>query len=801
MALITDPDNLSQGFVTTPADAAWTASAGATTVITGAATLPAMTSGDYFEIRDHSTPGNNGLYLSTGAPTTSSISCTKQTGVNPVNAVAESVRFLGRNNAAGDKKMVHFDVDARQIWLLPKGNLISEDGVTLDCLYSFTKEEWKDDADLVPHPFPMTSITPEQFELGVDPSGNYSGWAFNSDTTRKIVRTGGWRENSSLGVLNQEWVGVVTLGSFEDETQGTGDLAYYQQGDDPTDTGAGTSFSFTGPVNEGVKSYDFVTKVAGYTSIAITGTNTLTRSIGSWITDGYKKGGQITILTAEDPANNGTWLITAVPTATVLVVNGPLTNNAADTALTGSVNNRNVLNLFLRVRDADPKGKTFAFANIVAAGFTAVDNKVYRFPLTNVTDQKVSETDANIAANSPYTQIKVRYFDQVFSIEVDSAANRSFGIVIDVGTFSGVDGSTASGAVLTSAEGGIPIDATFTNGTIRVHDGTPDGTTYDIDGTPTATTVTITGVFPATEGGLSFTLQRATPVVATAEEIYEKVQYLLRQAADIDSTDQVVTGKTAQALLIFEGDSLKCGKSAPTNPNGGGSGVIIMGFDANDTNRISFFDNGAVERTYPFVAAGTIAFNANLEDDGFAKYWMFYEYVTRSTVADLAISGSAGATASIDSAGANLPVVVQNQYINILGATDPNNNGIWIVTDAVPTTSQFDARKVDGAAVSNQAAFAGTIDDNPVNSPDALIVNDNGGSPITGTIAGPSASFDFDYDNNSQGGRTPATDAVILLRALGLSLAQPVQVSGTITRATGLSFSLVGALERNYSNP
>ncbi len=791
MALIIDPDNLSQGFVTSPADAAWTASSGATTVITGAATLPAMTSGDYFEVRDHSTPGNNGLYLSTGAPTTSSISCTKQTGVNPVNAGAELVRVFGRNNAAGDRKMVHVDRDAREVWLITKGNLTNE-GVTLACLYSFLKEEWKDDADLIPFPFPFTAITPEQFE-------QTDSWNFNNNTTRKLVRTGGWKEISSAGVLQQEWTGVVSLGTFEDSVN---DNAYYQQGNDPTDTGAGVAFSFAGPVNEAVKVYDLITTPATYTTMAITLTTTMTRAAGSWITEGYKKGGKITIINAEDSANNGTFTI-ATLTATVLTTTG-LTNNAADTALSAAANNRNILNLFLRVRDGDTNGKTFAQSKLTDIGVTGdVDNKVFRFPLTNSTDLKVSATDATITGSSPYTQIAVRYFDQAYSIEVDSATNRSFGIVIDVGTFSGVDGSTvAAGTVLTSTEGGIPTDATFTGGTLTVHDGTPDGTTYTISGTPTATTVTITGgTFPATEGSLSFTLQRAAPITATAEQIYEKIQYLLRQASDVDSTDQTVTGKTAGALLRFVGDTLEAGQAVPTNPNGGGSGVVIMGFSTNDTNRLTFYDNSAVARNYPFVAAGSISFNTNLVNDGLGKYWMFYEYVTRKSVADLAISASSGSTASIDSAGANLPVVVINQYINILGATNPNNNGVWIVTDAAPTTTQFDARKVDGLAVANQTAFAGTIDDNPINSPDALVVNNNAGSPIQGTIGGSSVSFDFDYDNNVQGGRTAATNAVVRIRGIGLSTAQFVETTGTITRAVGLSFSLVSSLERNYANP
>lgn len=793
MALIIDPDNLSQGFSTAVAGATWGGAAGAAITITAAATLPLLGTGDYFEIRDHSVPGNNGLYLTTGTPTTSSVSATKQTGVNPTNSASEAVRVFGRNNTLGDEKMIHFNVDAREIWVLGGMGNVSNDGVTLQTIYSFAKEEWKDDADLIQHPFPFTAITPEQFELT-------DSWNFNNDTTRKLVRTGGWREISSLGVLQQEWVGVVTLGSFEDETPGTGDLAYYQQGSDPTDTSAAQNFAFTGPVNEAVKSYNLVTSVATYTTIAITLTTTLTRSIGSWITEGYRKGGQITIANAEDVGNNGTWTISSI-TALVLVVNGPLTNNAAETAMTAAVNNRNVLNVFLRVRDADPFGKTFAQSNLAAIGTTAVDNKVFRFPLTNATDLKIGETDANIAANSPYTQINVKYFDQAFSIEVDSLTNRNFGIVIDVGTHSGVDGSVGAGlSVLTTAEAGI-TGATYIGGTLTVWDGTPDGTSYPISGTPAAGSVTITGTFPATETGLSFTLQRAAPVVATAEQIYEKVQYLLRQAADIDSTDQTITGRTADALLRFVGDTLECGQAIPNNPNlVSGSGVIIVGFDSNDTNRLTFYDNGAVARNYPFVAAGTINFNANLVNDGLAKYWMFYEYVARKNVVDLAISTPVGSTASIDSAGANLPVVAQNDYINILGATNPNNNGIWLVTDAAPTTSQFDARKVDGATVAAQTAFAGTIDDNPVNSPQAIIVNNNAGSPVTGTIGGASVGFDYDYDNNVQGGRTAGTDAAVRLRAIGLVTGQFVETTGTISRATGLTFSLVASLERNYAS-
>lgn len=84
----------------------------------------------------------------------------------------------------------------------------------------------------------------------------------------------------------------------------------------------------------------------------------------------------------------------------------------------------------------------------------------------------------------------------------------------------------------------------------------------------------------------------------------------------------------------------------------------------------------------------------------------------------------------------------------------------------------------------------------------AVLVDDNGGSDIAGLISGnTSIAFDFDYESNNQGGRTPNTDADVTLVAIGTDGAQYVVATGTITRATGLSFTLTSALERNYSNP
>jgi len=257
-------------------------------------------------------------------------------------------------------------------------------------------------------------------------------------------------------------------------------------------------------------------------------------------------------------------------------------------------------------------------------------------------------------------------------------------------------------------------------------------------------------------------------------------------------------------LLSFVGDNLIAGSTTPSNPNGGGSGVIIQGFSSNDTNRISFYDNLAVVRTYPFVAAGTINFNSNLEFDGDAKYWMYFQYTERFTNTGFAISSVSGQTATLTSSVTDMVAeLADGDYIRLGGFTDENNNGIWQLTAAPAGTGPWTVAvtRVDDKPPSNESAGNSvSLDKNPINSPDAIIVKDNSGTDITGVISSGSTTFDFDYDGNVQGGRTATTDAAVLIRAIGLSTAQFVETSGTISRATGQLFTLVASLERNYEN-
>ena len=108
----------------------------------------------------------------------------------------------------------------------------------------------------------------------------------------------------------------------------------------------------------------------------------------------------------------------------------------------------------------------------------------------------------------------------------------------------------------------------------------------------------------------------------TAEQIYEFVQFQLRQNVDIDSDSDTLIGNTADELLRFVGDTLIT--QPATNLDGGGTGVYIDNFQSADTNRIEFTDNVGVVRTFPFVAVTALNFNSNLQNDASAIYRVFF---------------------------------------------------------------------------------------------------------------------------------------------------------------------------------
>ena len=132
---------------------------------------------------------------------------------------------------------VFIDTSAKTIKLNIVGNL-STDGVTIKCLYSFLKEQWRSDPNaknLAAFPFPMVPITDESFEF-VD------GWNFIADASRYLIRTGGWTVRNTSGNVIEKWAGIIGLGTVPGSAQ-----LYYNQG-----IGA-TNVQLLGQINQAVE--------------------------------------------------------------------------------------------------------------------------------------------------------------------------------------------------------------------------------------------------------------------------------------------------------------------------------------------------------------------------------------------------------------------------------------------------------------------------------------------------------------------------------------------------------------------
>jgi hypothetical protein len=134
---------------------------------------------------------------------------------------------------------------------------------------------------------------------------------------------------------------------------------------------------------------------------------------------------------------------------------------------------------------------------------------------------------------------------------------------------------------------------------------------------------------------------------ASKEEVYERVQFLLRQNINVNSASVpnggvgYVAGNTADELLIFVGDTLQ------TSP-----GVFVDNVSATDINFYQFYDTASVSRTYPYVAAGTITFNDNLQSDVSGTFKMYFTSVP---------DGNFGSGSAV--------IVVDNEGFPITGST------------------------------------------------------------------------------------------------------------------------------------
>ncbi len=148
----------------------------------------------------------------------------------------------------------------------------------------------------------------------------------------------------------------------------------------------------------------------------------------------------------------------------------------------------------------------------------------------------------------------------------------------------------------------------------------------------------------------------------TLQQIYTKVQYLLRQDTDINTSGDAGSkiGKIQDDLMYFVGPDLYCRQ-----------GVFIDNIDPNYINNVYFIDQNGVARQYNYASAGTLNFNNFLTSGGTGYYRM---YITDS-VTGSDDYGTATAITLNDKDGNPITGTISSGAIGFTFAYDTNTQG------------------------------------------------------------------------------------------------------------------------------
>jgi hypothetical protein len=231
--------------------------------------------------------------------------------------------------------------------------------------------------------------------------------------------------------------------------------------------------------------------------------------------------------------------------------------------------------------------------------------------------------------------------------------------------------------------------------------------------------------------------------------------------------------------------------------------VFITNIAASDQNNLRLVDNTGTRRAFPETISVTLDFNAAIIDDSVAEYVLYFDRTIRTSVTDFVLTAGTGPAGTISSAGTNLPDNAElsvNDYIRVDGLTgaDEPMNGVYQITAETTPGASWEVERYDGADTVSVASTTANVDQNPIDSPDSIIVQDDTPADVAG-VANADVNFAFDFDGNVQGGRVVSTDTFVIARAIGLDGAQFVQSSvQTIQSGVPLTIVLTASNELNY---
>ena len=269
---------------------------------------------------------------------------------------------------------------------------------------------------------------------------------------------------------------------------------------------------------------------------------------------------------------------------------------------------------------------------------------------------------------------------------------------------------------------------------------------------------------------------------ATAQQIYEYVQWLLRRPSTVDidsSVAGVKNGRTTRGLVTYSGSTLT------TIYDSTDGGVFIDHFRELDINNLAFADNTQNTRTFTYVAFGTLSFTSTLSSDGnVAVYRLFYNQINQGTIttAGYTVNGSL-------SYGTKYAQLVRGFAI------DPSGDGTYLIKGNLQggaTSVAFDF------PYDNNQQCRWLANNNYYIGDQYCIVNSVGTTvwyQVTANYTSSSA-----WTQGTDGGfATPITGPSVTLVAIGTTNGQFANITATLQRSLTNTITAVSSQEKNYA--
>jgi len=712
-------------------------------------------------------------------------------------------------------------------------------------VYSFLKEEWKTRGsgfvDLIQFIFPLESITREQFEIGGATHGDFD-WRDND--TRNLIRTGGWAKLNSAGTTKQVYAGVITLGSLDSDTQ-----VYYQQVDSTSGTATDPrNFVLTGPVNQAILVQDVDAGDDFRTFLKIYARKKGKSYSESQISD-------IGVTTLESIVNR--FPVSHADDPAIVDSDGDLAGGVK-IYQTGTILNTGT-NVSVTSSTASAQEKTFVITSAGGAfqgsGITARDYVNLKgadaaldddfFEIVSVdSDTQLTLLQEPTVAIPTESNITGIYYSRRRANERSDGRIQKFG------------GSSDTSGTLNSAASDFVSSGVAVNDIVGI---LASGSTSLDENVGTYKVLAITDLnnivldttdqtFPATQSAADFNFEIYRPGMF--------LQYKKDEATDVpaDATSGVVfTSSSPDTVQRRDGGNfttdgyvvggiLRVGSSENNGENDGGyviSGIstttttndtislaqaTTLTTNAADTTAILSGENGFLRAPQSqlfsynwrlFGNDGTLAncfqwlqkqlrrgANTTLDDSDFR------------TISDISTSSGVfrGDVTDLLMNFASPNGTTLNLFIDDLNANEKNN---VTFEDVLGVGRNFaflsvisisvNANLLDDSDTKLVVFFtnddAGDNTGRDYGTDDAIIVQDTSNNDMISLDPSTSpVNFEFDFDNNTQrGAASAATNAPVTIVAIGLNTAQYVSTAGTVTRQSTNTFSLVSALERNYS--